>query len=216
LLYRAIERVAAQAFAVHLADEVGRHLARTEAWHADLRRNALNFLVDPRLDVLGGDGQHEGALQALVLGFDGLDGHSLNNPSKNFRPLRDGQARQSLGLRARGHGAGGGTRTPTVSHLDLNQARLPISPRPRRTLKGCGPITGGAGWATRSDGARWDLKGDSLKCSSHQHRESPSPEVRCPRCRASRPLLPRKHQRAGPTSTCPHPALSRLRGQFRL
>jgi hypothetical protein len=29
----------------------------------------------PRLDVLGGDGQHEGALEALVLGFDSLDGH---------------------------------------------------------------------------------------------------------------------------------------------
>src|SRR5205814_8221035 len=121
--------------------------------------------LDPRLDVLGGEGQHEGALQALVLGLDGLDGHCLNNPSK-IGPLRDGHARQSPGLPARGHGAGGGTRTPTVSHLDLNQARLPISPRPRRTLKGSGPITGGAGWATRSDGDRWDLKGDSLNAAA--------------------------------------------------
>ena len=58
---------------MHLADEVGRHLAGAEAGHAHLRRDALHFLFDPRLDVLGGDGQHEGALQALVLSLDGLD-----------------------------------------------------------------------------------------------------------------------------------------------
>src|SRR5205085_11060059 len=72
---RPLERVAAKAFAVHLADEVGRHLARPEARHSDLRRETLHLHLDPRLDVLRGDGQHEGALQALVLGLDGLDGH---------------------------------------------------------------------------------------------------------------------------------------------
>ena len=51
-------------------------LARGEMVAATMAlREALHLKVDPRLDILGGDGQHEGALQALVLGLDGLDGH---------------------------------------------------------------------------------------------------------------------------------------------
>src|SRR5205085_8808879 len=80
---RPLERVAAKAFAVHLADEVGRHLARPEARHSDLRRETLHLHLDPRLDVRGGDGQHEGALEALVLGLDGLDGHLSSVPMKS-------------------------------------------------------------------------------------------------------------------------------------
>ena len=75
VLHRALKRLAAQRIAVHLADQVGRHLAGPEAGHADLRRKALHFLLDARLDVLGGDGQHEGALEALVFSLDSLDAH---------------------------------------------------------------------------------------------------------------------------------------------
>ena len=60
---------------MHLADQVRRHLARAEAGHAHLRRDPLHLLIDPRLDVLGGDGQHEGPLEALVFSLDGLHGH---------------------------------------------------------------------------------------------------------------------------------------------
>ena len=75
VLDRAVERIALERVAVHLPDQIGRHLARAEAGHAHLRREALHLRVHPRLDVLGGDGQHEGALQALILGLDGLDAH---------------------------------------------------------------------------------------------------------------------------------------------
>ena len=64
---RAVERVAANGVAVHLANKVRRNLAWAEAGHAHLRRDPLHFLFDPRLDILGGNGQHEGALEALIL-----------------------------------------------------------------------------------------------------------------------------------------------------
>jgi hypothetical protein len=69
---------------MHLADQVRRHLAGAEAGHADLRREALHFSLDPRLDILGGDGQHEGALQALVLSLDSLDGHVSSIPMNSL------------------------------------------------------------------------------------------------------------------------------------
>ena len=69
------ERFTAQGLAVHLADQVRRNLAGPEAGHPDLRGEAFDLRLDLRLDILGGDGQHEGALQALVLDLDGLDGH---------------------------------------------------------------------------------------------------------------------------------------------
>ena len=75
LLDGAAKRVALQRVAVHLADEVGRHLAGAEAGHPHLRRHALHFLLDHGLDVLGRDGQHERPLQSLILGLDGLDCH---------------------------------------------------------------------------------------------------------------------------------------------
>ena len=127
---------------MHLADEVRWHLAGAEAGHPHLRRHALHFLIDPRLDVLGGDGQHEGALQALFFGLDGLDGHG----SKVLMILAS----------AAPGGAGGGTRTPTVSHLDLNQARLPISPRPRRTPERMGAYSNHGRW---SNPARAEIVG---------------------------------------------------------
>jgi hypothetical protein len=40
---------------VHLADEVGRHLAGAEAGHADLRRHLLELAVDAGVDVLGAE-----------------------------------------------------------------------------------------------------------------------------------------------------------------
>ena len=83
VLDRALQSLAAQAFAVHLADQVRRHLAGAEARHPHLRRDALHFGLDPRLDVGGRDGQHEGALEALALGFDGLDGHVAKVLMKN-------------------------------------------------------------------------------------------------------------------------------------
>ena len=92
VLDRAVERVALERVAVHLLDQIGGHLARAEAGHAHLRRKALHLRVHPRLDVLGGNGQHEGALQALILGLDGLDGHVFNFPTNSDR-LRDFRAR---------------------------------------------------------------------------------------------------------------------------
>src|SRR5207248_3613670 len=53
-------------------------------------------------------------------------------------------------------GAGGGTRSPTVSHLDLNQARLPISPRPRRTPERMGAYSNHGPW---SNPARAEIVG---------------------------------------------------------
>ena len=87
ILNRALQRFPAQAVAVHLSDEVRRDLARPESGHTHLRRDTLHLLLDTRLDVLGGDGQHEGALEALVLSLDGLDGHVAQFPMNSLRAI---------------------------------------------------------------------------------------------------------------------------------
>ena len=57
---------------VHLAHEVRGHLAGAEAGHANLRSDLLDLTLDMRGDIVCGDGQGIGALQALVAGFDDL------------------------------------------------------------------------------------------------------------------------------------------------
>ena len=58
--------------AVHLADEVRRHLAGAEAGHLDLGRHALDLAVDTRVDVLGGYGERVGPLEARIFRLDGF------------------------------------------------------------------------------------------------------------------------------------------------
>ena len=48
----------------------------------------LTSSFDPRLDVLGGNGQHEGALQALVLSLDGLDHVFKSSRTNSGSPRR--------------------------------------------------------------------------------------------------------------------------------
>jgi hypothetical protein len=71
-LDRAVERVRLQTLAVHLANEVGGHLAGTETGHTDLRRDVRDFAVHAGVDVLGGNGEGVGALQAFVQCLDSL------------------------------------------------------------------------------------------------------------------------------------------------
>ena len=72
VLDRVLQRLLLERGAVHLADQIGGHLAGAEAGHAHLRRDRLQLLVDERVDVLGGDGDPVGALQALVQRLDSL------------------------------------------------------------------------------------------------------------------------------------------------
>ena len=72
LLDRGVECVLHQRLAVHLAHEVGGHLARAEARHLDRRRNPLQFGINARIDILRADFQGVGALQAFVQRFDSL------------------------------------------------------------------------------------------------------------------------------------------------
>ncbi len=88
-----------QRLAVHLADEIGGDLAGAEAGHAYLRRDLLHLGGDPVIDVLGGNGQGIGALEAFIDGFDDLHFFA-------FLHILTGPKRQ-------GTGAGEGTRTPT-------------------------------------------------------------------------------------------------------
>ncbi len=81
VLHRRVERIAHQRFAVHLADEIRRHLAGAEARHAHGRRDALDLSVDAGVDILGWDDQLVGPLQAFVLRLDGL--HHLRIPNSN-------------------------------------------------------------------------------------------------------------------------------------
>ena len=103
-LDRRVERVGGERLAVHLADQVGGHLAGSKAGHAHLRRDALDLGVDALVDVLGGDRQGVGALQAFVQRLDSL--HSIrafiSEIGKTAPPHSCG-----------GPGAGEGTRTPT-------------------------------------------------------------------------------------------------------
>ena len=72
VLDRAGQRIALQRVAVHLADQVGGNLAGAKTGHAHGRRDALDFLVDPRVNILGGDGQRVGPLEACVFRLDGF------------------------------------------------------------------------------------------------------------------------------------------------
>jgi hypothetical protein len=51
VLHRVVERISLQGFAVHLADQVGWHLAGAEAGHPHLRGRLLHFALHPRLDM---------------------------------------------------------------------------------------------------------------------------------------------------------------------
>ena len=119
----------------------GGHLAGAEAGHAHLRRDPLHLLLDPRLDVLGGDGQHEGALQALVLRLDGLD-HVFNSQTNS---VAAGDCRCSRRLRtaAQEWCARRDSNPHILRYWNLNPARLPVPPRARGRPKGARPITGG-------------------------------------------------------------------------
>ena len=107
--------------AVHLADEVGGHLAGAEAGHAHLRRDRLQLLVDAGVDVLGGNGDPVGALQALVQRLDSLH--------VGFKPSC--QRLAGVGLRAARSWCGRRDSNPHIfRYQDLNLARLPVPPRP--------------------------------------------------------------------------------------
>ena len=71
-LDRGVERVGVNRFAVHLANQVGGHLAGAETGHAHLRRDLLHLRIDPGVQILGGDGDGIGPLQALVQRLDNL------------------------------------------------------------------------------------------------------------------------------------------------
>src|SRR5205823_1470005 len=70
---------------VHLAHQVGGDLAGPEAGHADLRGDALQLAIDSGVDVLPGNRDPVGALEALVQRLDSLhDGKLL--PSSTDSP----------------------------------------------------------------------------------------------------------------------------------
>ena len=91
----------AERIAMHLADEVRRDLAGTEARHADLRSDPLDLHVHAGVDILRGDGQHECPLEALIFRLNRLDHCSI--PQTRDPPLPPDDR----------DGARGGTRTPT-------------------------------------------------------------------------------------------------------
>ncbi len=72
LLDRGRQRLLVERLAVHLANEVGGHLAGAETGHLHGRRDALDFLIQPRVDILGGDGQRVGPLEAFIFRLDGF------------------------------------------------------------------------------------------------------------------------------------------------
>ncbi len=87
---------------MHLADEVGGNLAGAETGHLHRRRNALDFLVQPPVDILGGDGQRVGPLEAFIFRLDGFHVSCFRILEESFSgPFGDEG------------GAGEGTRTPT-------------------------------------------------------------------------------------------------------
>ena len=109
--------------AVHLAHQIRRDLAGAEAGHADLRGDLLDLAPDTRIDVLGGDRQRVGALEAFIGRLGNLHGNGYS------RIL-------SIGLRE-GRPVGGGWcgRRDSNPHIFrywyLKPARLPIPPRPQ-------------------------------------------------------------------------------------
>ncbi len=68
----AFQRLLLERRAVHLAHEVRGDLAGTEAGHADARRYGLQLLIDAGVDILGRNGDLEGAAEALVQRLDSL------------------------------------------------------------------------------------------------------------------------------------------------
>ena len=115
---------------MHLADQVRRDLAGAEAGHLDLRRHALDLAVDPRVDVLGGDGQRVGPLEARVFRLDGLH-DAVVYPAVNWsvleRPMQPW--RTWCGRRD--------SNPHILRYWYLKPARLPIPPRPRGRSSKC-------------------------------------------------------------------------------
>ena len=116
---RGIERIVVKRRAVHLAHEVGGHLAGPEAGHFDLRRDLFDLALDPGGNIPGGNGHREGALEAIAGGFGNL--HVLL--SFPYHPA--GRGRRWCGRR---------DSNPHIRrYQNLNLARLPIPPRPLRS-----------------------------------------------------------------------------------
>ena len=159
-LDRSAERVGHQLLAVHLADEVGRDLARAEAGHLDLRRDPLDLALDPRLDVPGSDGQRVGALEAAIFRLD------------RVHPKKSQSGFILDGVRWPGGWCGRRDSNPHIlRYLDLNQARLPIPPRPRGRLKGGRPIARiGGGARAVAPIAATRSTGRALNPRTRQHR----------------------------------------------
>src|SRR3546814_2478168 len=108
------------------SDLVGRHLAGTEAGHAHLRGNALDLGIDTLVDVLGGDGQRVGALQALVQRLDSL--HSLEALAWKNRMCAAFGRRIWCGRRD--------SNPHILRYRNLNPARLQVPPRQQRSARG--------------------------------------------------------------------------------
>src|SRR6185369_1693016 len=103
-----------------------------EAGHADLRRNALHFLLHARFDVRGGDGQHEGALEPLILSLDSLDAHVPFLNSSAFEAARRPCSAASSNLPATWTWCARRESNPHIfRYWNLNPARLPVPPRAR-------------------------------------------------------------------------------------
>ena len=102
-LDRVVHHLRVQLFAVHLAHQIGGHLARTETRHAHLRGDAFHLGLDLVVDLARRNHDAILALQALIGGLVNLHGVCLT-----CFPTSGGDciARRELG-------AGEGTRTPT-------------------------------------------------------------------------------------------------------
>ena len=72
-----VDRLRVDLLAVHLAHEVGGHLAGAEAGHFHLRSDLLHFAGNALVDFLGGNRDGVGALEALVGGLFDLHGLKL-------------------------------------------------------------------------------------------------------------------------------------------
>ena len=116
-----VQRVLHQSVIVHLAHQIGGHLAGAEAGHADLRGDLLHLAVDAGLDLAGRNGDGVGALQAFVQRFGALhDGlmlfrlKGLAPPTGcRFASVNSSSYSGLCGALRVGSGAGEGTRTPT-------------------------------------------------------------------------------------------------------